>query len=223
MAFLIDIVSVVGSILGAAIVLLVGYLVNGRFQRRLQRETTNYHAQLEAYKEVNRAAVRMMNALSGMRVLYSLTGKESYSDSELFDIAWQMGPAREAEAPLGTDAVQRMAKGLETATRDNEKSTQEWAGTTRIGLLNVYSRAFDYQRVTIETNIANANLVSDSPEVNGALGKFETCVTDYSKHMRSRIGSGMPLPDELTSEMDKVDVAWRRLTEVMRDELRETL
>ncbi len=215
--------EIVLSILGGAAVVLSGYLVNGRLQRHLQKATTNYHVKLEAYREVNRAAIGLINALVGLRNAFAIRRGNTLTEDDISDLSWQMGVARESEALLETDVIDRMSEDLNRASLQQSEQLQERAAAARTELLNVYSRAFAHQRDTIELQLAQANLVSQSKSVNAALGRFEERVVQHSEYSTAHAGAGSPTMEELGIGIEELMNTWRLLTEAMRDELHEAL
>lgn len=216
-------VSVVTSVGVGVGVLLLGYLYNGRLQRRLQRDTTNYEAKLVAYREVNRSATHVINVLAGLRRVHAIRDGAPPTEEDLFDLAWETGLARDSEAFLETDVTSRVAQDLREASKEGGSELQHWAPAARVSLISVYSRAMAHHLSAMEVQIAQANLVSRSKVVEAALGRFERRVTEYSRYTTERAGSGLPSPDDLTTETNELVAEWQRLGVAMKRELRETL
>ncbi len=196
-----------------------GYLLNGVLQRRLQKATIK----LEAFREVNRAAVRLISALIGLRHAFAIQTADSFTEDDLFDLVWQTGLARESEGPLDAGAIDRLAEDLRRASSHRGEEVQEWARATLVGLTNVYSRAFARQVDAIEVEIAHVNLVSKSNKVNAALRRFEDRVVQHSELSMARARSGTPSEEQIETEIEKLTAAWRDLTGAMRDDLKKTL
>ena len=114
--------DLVGSILVSSIILAVGYFLNGHRQRQLEKRTTNYHAKLSASQKVNEAAVGLIGGSIGLRNLLALPWEKTPSEQEIFEVAWQLALAREAERPLSTDIVEILSNEFKEASQEDGES-----------------------------------------------------------------------------------------------------
>ncbi len=73
-------------------------------------------------QKVNEAAVGLIAGLIGLRNLLALPWNKAPTNDEIFDVAWQLALAREAERPLSSDIVEVLSSEFKEASRENDES-----------------------------------------------------------------------------------------------------
>jgi hypothetical protein len=220
--------DLVGSIIVSSLVLAISYFLNGYRQRQLEKRTTNYHTKLSAFQKVNEAAVGLIGGLIGLRNLLSTSWEDSPSEEQIFEVAWLMALAREAERPLGTSIAESLSEDLKKATlaEDDEirkKALGEWAEATYVSLIVLYTRVLAFHIDDLTLQASQADIVSDNDDVESALAGFQERAMEYLGYLADRTGKGTPTVEELANEIAVLDKEWRRLKVAMWAELDATL
>ncbi len=220
--------DLVGSIIIASFVLAVGYFLNGHRQRQLEKRTTNYHTKLSAFQKVNEAAVGLIGGLIGLRNLLALPWDKAPSDEEIFEVAWQLALAREAERPLSTDIVEILSNEFKEASQvdGNEarsKALQEWTEATHVSLIFLYARVLAYHIDSLTLQASQADIVSDNDDVESALAGFQQRAMGYLGYATDRSEKGTPTVEELANEIAVLEKDRTRLKDAMWAELDATL
>ncbi len=220
--------DLVDSIVITAIALALAYFFNGQLQQRLEKRTTSYYAKLEAFRGINQSAMGVVGALIGLRNLFGLLKENSLTEAEVFEIAWQLGMAREAERPLGTTIADTTAIDFKAASLENEEkerleALRAWAESTQFSLLVLYTRVLAFHIDALTLQARQADLVSNYDDVESSLSRFLRLVLHYSEHINDRAGRGSPSPEELDAEIAALGEEWKNLRLAMWIELERTL
>ncbi len=217
-----DLIDYIVILVPSGIVIL-GYFLNAFLQRRLQRVTTYHNVKLAAFKRINESVAGMILALVGLRNAFAVA-QEAPSKERITSIAWQIGMAREAERPLGTDVAERTSEDLKAVSiEQDDEAMEKWAEATQFTLLSIYSRAFGYHHNAIETHSAEASMVSSTDEVESALDDFAKHAIKYSLYLTEQAGRGEPSPEQIEAEISPIAQSRRRLIDAMKRELRKPL
>ncbi len=215
------------AVVVSAVVVILGYIVNGREQRTLERKRTNYNTKLKAFQELNRATIGLSSTLMVLSSFQS-TRLDAYDNKDLLDLISLITETRGIETPLGSRVTQQMADQYTSASeiQDEAKRTQaihEWMADTRMSVLFLLQRALNHYGTSLVLHSADASLVAESDDVETALGTLQGAIDDQVATWAKVSHESPPSVDAIIEEFSTLQEKWNELKRAMRSELSTTL
>ena len=174
--------EIVITVVASVSVAVLGYVVNGWRERDFERRRTNYHSKLRTFKDINDAAMRILNLDAAIRLLINGELADAHKNEEHF---WQLmllsSTAREIEAPLGTGVVASISEKFDAISskwtrRGQEKATEQWVAGTIGSLILLYSRAMIHELTKLNKAEGDSLIVAETYEVRNAVGAVGRCL-----------------------------------------------
>ncbi len=221
-------IELISGIVGSALLLLLGYLLNGWRERDLERRKTNYNAKLTHFEAANET----LTYLSVSQDLFEQILLMDIRNPEIWSLVGKFAAiassVRQEEQVVGTDVAERILSDFKEATlsdaEEREPELRNWLEANYPRLWMTALRLVTYHKNRLRQLGWNIELVSESQEVLQAVRNIVGLVEDRIEkqlfrpevHEKKEKSLWRAVGTELVQ-------ANRTFQTAMRDELRKTL
>lgn len=225
--------TLIVSVLGSVMLATLGYFLNGRQNRTLEKSKTKYHEKLKAYRRMNES----FSALRDNLLLLKTYQERSWGEGDLdalkmdtFLMLSHLAIAREHGKMMGSEVLQKVFDEYneiaETESFESErggKRLRDWLGSAFVSLMLVRIHLLVRHTEGFERAFLDADILIDNDEIEDAANVLMNSVmADLVKWGEEDPTKAINTQDIL-GRLNKIGELHKRMRDAMYIDLEETL
>lgn len=221
------------SVFGSVILATLGYILNGRQNRILEKRRTKYHEKLEAYRRMNESFSRLRDNLLFLKTYLVRSWGEGDSETLEKDVILMLSHlaiTRQHAKMLESEVVQRffdeyneIVKTDSPQSKKGRERIRDWLSSAFASLLLFRIHMMIYDAERFEQAFLDADILIDNEEIeDSANALMNSVMADLMKWDEEDPTKTVSVR-EIIGRLNHIAALHKRMRDAMYSDLEETL